>query len=611
MTLYTLTCFISEAKVIKLPHISAANVSDFDVTEVEHTKTATRLHVVAIVNREVPASEIANGTYLLAGGRKYAMTRLEKPDEGKPCEDEYDLAYEFDLWFEPLPKDTKTFDFIEGEGGEGRKLWDVDLTGKKKKVPAILNAKESSDAGIPDFKLEVDSVTVNLHILNYRPKMGNRVTYFVNFLTGQFNKEDELPKAHVDAEGNCTIRLLATGTGEFIFVSVGDNSLYAVARVAPGEVVDVWADAEFSGYKAMYQRKNLDHERIWSISNGCYRYLDLAELKNMKSYHGMQLHTGWFADYHMTADEYTDHIINMYNDSLARIKADRRLTHFQREVACINLAADLIAATTNRDYLLEHNYWAIHKNYGQSVPVDSIRAIFTTAHTRRVAEVIDINDPALLLQALGKDLATPIFKEAGIDDRQLYPLSLFLQQYEAAGANDTLDEAALNKLENFNIPFYTQLVMRRHDEMLARLGEYDTGMVMNTPAVPDDEVFDAIIAPYKGKVVVIDVWNTWCGPCRAAIKQHEPLKTTSLSDEDIVWIYLADESSPKDVYTQMVQDIAGIHYRLPKSQSHAVANRFGIGTIPSYILVDREGNAALRNDMRDDKAFVRIILEKL
>lgn len=62
MTLYTLTCFISEAKVIKLPHISAANVSDFDVTEVEHTKTATRLHVVAIVNREVPAPEIANGT---------------------------------------------------------------------------------------------------------------------------------------------------------------------------------------------------------------------------------------------------------------------------------------------------------------------------------------------------------------------------------------------------------------------------------------------------------------------------------------------------------------------------------------------------------------------
>lgn len=153
--------------------------------------------------------------------------------------------------------------------------------------------------------------------------------------------------------------------------------------------------------------------------------------------------------------------------------------------------------------------------------------------------------------------------------------------------------------------------MRRHDEMLARLGEYDTGMVMNTPAVPDDEVFDAIIAPYKGKVVVIDVWNTWCGPCRAAIKQHEPLKTTSLSDEDIVWIYLADESSPKDVYTQMVQDIAGIHYRLPESQSRAVANRFGIGTIPSYILVDREGNAALRNDMRDDKSFVRIILEKL
>lgn len=611
MALCALTCFVTEAKVIK-PFISAANVYDFDITEVELTKTMTRLHVAATVNCEMPVPEIADGTYLLADGRKYVVTKMERSDEGAPSEDGYDVTYGFDLWFEPLPKNTKKFDFIEGEGGEERKLWDVDLTGKKRQIPAVLAVKQSAESKIPEFCFDVDSVTVRLHILNYRPEMGNRVTYFVNFLTGQINNEDELPKVHVDAEGNGTIRMLAKGTGEFMFTNVGMNPLNAVVRVAPGETIDVWVDAEFSGYAAMSQRKNFDNERIWSLSNGRYRNLDLAERSIMAGDHGMNLYSGEFADYHMTADEYTEHTISLYRDSLAQIHADDRLTPYQKQIARVSLAAELIEATINRDYLLNHNYWGTYHNFGTPVPADSIRAEFTAEHTRRVAEVIDINDPALMLCVVSQRLGTPMFKEAGVNDRQFYPLSLFLKQYKAASAGDTFDDTAFSELESLGIPFYTQLVKSRRDEILATVEKYDTSMVLPVPAVADAELFDAIIAPHKGKVVVIDVWNTWCGPCRAAIKQHEPLKKTSLADKDIVWIYLADESSPKDTYVRMVQDIAGIHYYLTRQQSNAVCDPFGIQFIPSYILVDREGKAELCNDMKnDDEAFERAILEKL
>ena len=129
-------------------------------------------------------------------------------------------------------------------------------------------------------------------------------------------------------------------------------------------------------------------------------------------------------------------------------------------------------------------------------------------------------------------------------------------------------------------------------------------MIKDVTDVPAEEVFDAIIAPYKGKVVMVDLWNTWCGPCRKALKENEPLKTGEFADEDVVWVYIADESSPYTTYLSMVQDIQGVHYRLNEEQIEAIRKRFNAYGIPYYILVDREGNATGRPDLRDHSLYV-------
>ena len=66
-------------------------------------------------------------------------------------------------------------------------------------------------------------------------------------------------------------------------------------------------------------------------------------------------------------------------------------------------------------------------------------------------------------------------------------------------------------------------------------------MVRTLPEdVKDDALFEAIVDPFKGKVVLVDFWATWCGPCKMAMKMMKPMKE-ELIDKDIVYVFIAGE----------------------------------------------------------------------
>lgn len=112
--------------------------------------------------------------------------------------------------------------------------------------------------------------------------------------------------------------------------------------------------------------------------------------------------------------------------------------------------------------------------------------------------------------------------------------------------------------------------------------------VNEIPKTERDKLFDAIIQKYKGRVVFVDFWATWCGPCRSGIEKLKPLKE-ELKDKNIVFVYITDESSPIDTWNLMIPDIKGEHYRLKKDEWNYLASKFKISGIPHYILVDKEG----------------------
>jgi thiol-disulfide isomerase/thioredoxin len=131
--------------------------------------------------------------------------------------------------------------------------------------------------------------------------------------------------------------------------------------------------------------------------------------------------------------------------------------------------------------------------------------------------------------------------------------------------------------------------------VVAQTPEKKASVVRTVDAnVAGTDVLSELAKNYEGKVVVIDFWATWCGPCRQAMKLIDEIKP-ELQEKGVVFVYLTGETSPLEKWQSMIADIDGEHYRLTKKQWGELCGNLGLLGIPSYMILNKDGSTAYDN----------------
>lgn len=170
--------------------------------------------------------------------------------------------------------------------------------------------------------------------------------------------------------------------------------------------------------------------------------------------------------------------------------------------------------------------------------------------------------------------------------------------------------ALLDHMDEFLVNDYLRTSVSEHGISIRKFTDGSPAFNFSGKTVQNQEVK---LSDFKGQVVYIDAWATWCQPCKAEIpflqkiEQHyhgKPVTFLSIS---------LDNLSSREAWANMVEEkqLGGVQLIADKGFESGIAKAFEIKTIPRFILIDQDGNIVSTNAPRPSSGKVQSMINDL
>ena len=103
------------------------------------------------------------------------------------------------------------------------------------------------------------------------------------------------------------------------------------------------------------------------------------------------------------------------------------------------------------------------------------------------------------------------------------------------------------------------------------------------------------LSEYKGKVLFVDIWGTWCAPCIAEFPHLRAIQEHFKDNPDVMIMSLSCDIERKPerwlpFLQQRGDEITWLQFMLTKEGNKVISDVYYIFGIPHFMLIDKEGN---------------------
>ena len=595
LLLIGICCGLQAKKTVKTPYFTATSTRFLEIEKVTLGKDTTWLEVkiYGMVGDKVM---VAPSTVLRASGKDYAYwgcTGLAGGDSWTVIPTSGELSAT--LKFMPVPEDTESFDYIETPAeGEGWNIYGVRLDGKNPQpdIPErLLNLHLDYSLPLPAPELNCGKAIVKGLLLGYKPEYGVKLNFsnshwfFYSFFGEPISiADDGTFRYEADVLMPCGGRL-RVGSWEL--------SLFLV----PGGELNITLNMPeiFMSQSHLFRNKlkGAAERRVWF--EGDYAALN-TELLDAGGWMNLSGGEDFFSDIcGMTPSAYKKYIFKIYGNYRKRLDEKKGLSQACRTYVKANMDMSLFSCINS----FKHNLSYAPLFSGKKGVKRADMTVDSTTYFKEILDLDILHSPYLKYYGFYTDfvrLATsgwlhgrfevePVWNDILLGKRA--SRSLNNQMPLTTEERLTVDSIAAPQLRQV---FYDKS-RQVEDRLEAVKNKAGYTVVEVDKEIGADSLLQVVTRPYRGKVVLIDMWNTWCGPCIRAMKSLQPLKEEL---KDVVYLYIADETSPEGKWKLMIPDIHGIHHRITNQQSAALSTLYEYPGIPTYFIVKREGEISYK-----------------
>lgn len=564
---------------------------EFDITKMELKETETVMHfrVKFIPNYWI---RFAKESFLKTpDGKEYAVVSGKKTSEAE-SDVELDSLFwmpesglaDLVLHFKPVPTDTKEIDFIEGYDEGAFRFFNIcdKKTKKEPEWPAEWKGvKYAQDEKLPEAKIGKGLARIKVKLLSYKPGMG------MELRVGGFRPLGE--KEYFDKsfpladDGTATAEIPLRMTRE---VSVGVSGVAGGPLViAPGQEIALLMNiGEGSNrplaIKGFLAKTNMDlNEEFVKL---------LPKDAQVIRYEGLSQ-----CD---TPEKRLAWLKNEFDKKIAEVKASDYTTA-AKDLLCMEAEGNFVEWSrffggnyTNLMMTTGKARIASQKDYSNLLRANDSLLVLSEAEKAYSYQYLDKpTSPCsdrfwtLPLSQLDKDFST---RAPWLNELQTVFFMFSTDEKEWDGL--------MAQMKYEDCKGIVTDYQKEQERLAQELAQKESIFFKKFDEVKPENILQTILDRYKGKAVLIDMWATWCGPCRAGHKAMAPMKE-QMKGQNVQFVYITSPSSPMSTWQEMIKEIDGDHYYLTPEQYSYILAKYESSGIPTYAVYNTKGEQTYKS----------------